>query len=109
MERCRRDIREAYVTACGREAYPAEVESILQAATITGTGLVAGEAVKTAAHYGARSVAVYVRELLRTWQGEGIHTPADLVEYEFRRNVVEPREARQRWEELFAGRGGDAQ
>lgn len=108
VERCRRDIREAYATAYGREAYPAEVESILQSAMITGTGLVAGEAVKTAAHYGARSVAVYVRELFRTWQGEGIHTPADLMDYELRRNVLEPREERRRMEALVGCRGGGA-
>ena len=84
-------VRAAYRDAFGREALPAEVESIVRAAVISGTVEVAGEAVRRAAQHGARSVVPYVKTLLDQWAREGVSTVDELTDYEFRADIEEGR------------------
>lgn len=84
-------VRLAYLEAFGREALPAEVESIVRAAVISGTVEVAGEAVRRAAQHGARSVVPYVKALLDQWAREGVSTMDELTDYEFRTDIEEGR------------------
>ena len=84
-------VRLAYLDAFGREALPAEVESIVRAAVISGTVEVAGEAVRRAAQHGARSVVPYVKTLLDQWAREGVSTVDELTDYEFQADIEEGR------------------
>lgn len=84
-------VRLAYLDAFGREALPAEVESIVRAAVISGTVEVAGEAVRRAAQHGARSVVPYVKTLLDQWAREGVKTVDELTDYEFQTDIEEGR------------------
>lgn len=84
-------VRAAYRDAFGREALPAEVESIVRAAVISGTVEVAGEAVRRAAQHGARSVVPYVKTLLDQWAREGAKTVDELTDYEFQTDIEEGR------------------
>ena len=91
MERTAAAVRAAFLESFGREALPAEVESIVRAAVISGTAEVAAEGVRRAAQHGARCAAPYVKTLLDQWAREGVSTPQGLVEHEYRQDVEEGR------------------
>ena len=91
MERTAAAVRAAFLESFGREALPAEVESIVRAAVISGTAEVAAEGVRRAAQHGARCAAPYVKTLLDQWAREGVSTLQGLVEHEYRQDVEEGR------------------